>query len=111
MRRPVLALAHAHALALAVAVVACAAPCASLAAQSTDVPELPHLLKTSLADTPSPGRSLVVGAGGKLQAALDSARSGDRITLACGASFVGNFVLHAKPGTGWITVAAAPECA
>ena len=29
---------------------------------------------------------------------------GDTITLAAGQTFVGNFVLRAKPGTGWITI-------
>lgn len=39
-----------------------------------------------------------------LQTAIDAAAAGDTITLAAGQTFVGNFVLRAKPGTGWITI-------
>ena len=39
-----------------------------------------------------------------LQAAIDAAVLGDTITLAAGQTFVGNFVLRAKPGSGWITI-------
>lgn len=48
-----------------------------------------------------------VRAGGDLQAALDAARPGDTITLAAGATFVGNFVLRPKPGAQLITVRTA----
>ncbi|HZA37035.1 MAG TPA: hypothetical protein VE505_19020, partial [Vicinamibacterales bacterium] len=39
-----------------------------------------------------------------LQAAIDAAALGDTITLAAGQTFVGNFVLRVKPGSGWITI-------
>ena len=64
-------------------------------------------LNTSLANTPSSGRTLRVAAGGNLQAALDSAVPGDKILLAAGATFRGNFVIGSKTGGisgGWITV-------
>ena len=70
-------------------------------------PTLPRLLVTTIASTPSAGRTLAVAANGKLQAALDSARPGDRIVLAAGATFTGNFTLRPKTGGipgGWITV-------
>ncbi len=52
-------------------------------------------------------RTLTVNAGGNLQAALDSAKRGDEVVLAAGATFTGNFELKAKPGTaanGWVVV-------
>ena len=64
-------------------------------------------LATSVASTPSAGRTLRVAAGGNLQAALDSAVAGDKILLAAGATFVGNFEIWPKSGGipgGWITV-------
>jgi hypothetical protein len=66
-------------------------------------------LTTTVASTPSNGRTLRVGAGSNLQAALDTALPGDRILLAGGATYRGNFVLRAKAATsglpgGWITV-------
>jgi hypothetical protein len=70
-------------------------------------PALPTLLTTTVASTPSTGRTLHVNAGGDLQAALDSASPGDKILLATGASFTGNFTLPAKTGGiagQWITV-------
>jgi hypothetical protein len=45
--------------------------------------------------------------GGDLQAALDAARSGDVILLDPGGSYVGNFVLPAKEGDGFITLQTA----
>ena len=45
-----------------------------------------------------------VRAGGDLQTALVNARPGDTITLEPGATYVGNFTLPEKNGTGWITI-------
>lgn len=43
-----------------------------------------------------PSRTIRVGAGGDLQAALDRARPGDHLVLAAGARFTGSFVLPAR---------------
>jgi len=71
--------------------------------------ELPRVyLNTSLANTPSAGRTLRVAAGGNLQAALDSAVPGDQILLAAGARYTGNYVVRPKSGGiagGWLTIA------
>jgi hypothetical protein len=48
-----------------------------------------------------------VPAGGNLQAAINAARPGDTIALAPGATYVGNFVLPAKSGAGYITIRSA----
>jgi hypothetical protein len=45
-----------------------------------------------------------VAAGGDLQAAIDAARPGDTIALERGATFVGNFVLPMKSGSGYVTI-------
>lgn len=39
-----------------------------------------------------------------LQPAIDAAAPGDTILLAAGQTFVGNYVLRAKPGSSWITI-------
>ena len=64
-------------------------------------------LTTTASSTPSNGRIVRVPAGGNLQAALDNALPGDRILLAAGATFTGNFVIRPKAGSNagaWITV-------
>jgi PKD repeat protein len=48
--------------------------------------------------------TIVVPAGGDLQAAINSAQPGDTILLAAGAEFVGNFVLPKKTGDAYITI-------
>jgi hypothetical protein len=56
---------------------------------------------------PVTGRSIVVEAGDNLQSALNRAQRGDEVVLASGATFTGNYVLPAKPGSaanGWIVV-------
>lgn len=53
------------------------------------------------------GRTLVVPAGGSLQAALNSAARGDVIELMPGATYTGNYTLPAKPGTGWVVIRTA----
>jgi hypothetical protein len=59
--------------------------------------ELPRVyLNTTLADTPAPGATISVNAGGDLQAALNSANCGDTVQLQAGASFSGRFTLPAK---------------
>jgi hypothetical protein len=57
--------------------------------------------------------TMAVPAGGDLQAALNAAAPGDVITLAPGATYVGNFRLPVKPASGlYITVrSAAPDSA
>ncbi|HEX9244928.1 MAG TPA: right-handed parallel beta-helix repeat-containing protein [bacterium] len=74
-------------------------------------PELPRAHVDTTYAPPS-GRTIAVPAAGDVQAALDSARPGDVITLAAGAKFTGPFVLPNKSGAGWITVrTAAPDSA
>jgi len=72
-------------------------------------PELPR----AYVDTtyvPPTGATLVVPAGGNLQAALDAAHPGDVVTLHPGATFTGTFTLPVNAGTGWIIVrSAAPD--
>jgi hypothetical protein len=55
------------------------------------------------------GRTITVGAGGDLQAAIDSAKPGDVIELEPRAVFTGTFVLPAKenPGSRWILLRTA----
>jgi hypothetical protein len=69
-------------------------------------PELPRVtLDTRY--VPPTGNTIVVPAGGDLQAALNAAQRGDVVQLAAGATFTGNFTLPAKPGTGWVTITSA----
>ena len=59
--------------------------------------ELPRIfLQTALANTPAPGKTTTVNAGGDFQAALNSASCGDTIELQSGATFNGSFTLPAK---------------
>jgi hypothetical protein len=55
----------------------------------------------------SAGATVLVRAGGDLQAALNQARGSDVVLLEAGATFVGNFVLPARPGTDPIIVRSA----
>jgi hypothetical protein len=77
-----------------------------LQAQTDGSAELPR----ATVDTQMPsvtGRTITVNAGDSLQAALNAAQPGDQIVLQAGATFIGNFVLPAKPGMGsnqWIIV-------
>jgi len=50
------------------------------------------------------GRTVHVPAGGDLQAALNTARLGDVITLEAGITYTGPFLLPRKQGTGWLVV-------
>jgi len=68
--------------------------------------ELPRVTVDTRLVEPT-GRRLVVRAGDRLQAAIDSARPGDVIALEQGASFVGHFRLRRKSGDGWITIRSA----
>lgn len=76
-------------------------------AESTD-PDFPAtFLTTTLASTPSSTRTINVAAGANLQTVLDTAKYGDKIILAAGATFTGNFVMPAKSGGAsdqWITI-------
>jgi hypothetical protein len=67
-------------------------------------PELPRVFLDTTYARPTRGTVISVKAGEDLQAALDAARPGDVIELAAGATFIGNFILPRKPGTGWIYI-------
>jgi hypothetical protein len=59
--------------------------------------ELPRAyVKSALADTPAKGKTLIAKDSAELQAALEKAQCGDRILLAAGERFVGNFSFPAK---------------
>src|SRR5207249_2589790 len=79
----------------------------SAAASGFDGPaELPRAyVKSSLSDTPSPGRTRVVKSGGDLQGAIEQAACGDIIHLEAAVTFVGKFVLPYKKcdDSHWIT--------
>jgi uncharacterized protein YjdB len=53
---------------------------------------------------PSVTRQVSVPAGASLQAAINAALPGDELLLAPGASYVGNFTLPVKSGSGWIVI-------
>lgn len=69
--------------------------------------ELPRVyLQTTMADTPAPGRTIAVPAGGDLQSVLNNASCGDTITLQAGATYSGLFHFPAKScdDQDWIIV-------
>lgn len=53
------------------------------------------------------GTTIQVPAGANLQQALNNALPGDEIVLAAGATYIGNFTLPVKSGSGWILVRTA----
>jgi hypothetical protein len=75
--------------------------------------ELPRVtVPSAMSDTPAPGRTISVAAGGDLQADLNSANCGDTIALQAGATFTGNFKFPAKhcDNGHWIIVrTSAPD--
>lgn len=59
--------------------------------------ELPRVyVKSALADTPAPGKTVLVKTSDELTAAIDKASCGDTIRLQAGAVFAGNFKFPAK---------------
>ena len=78
-----------------------------LAANLDGPAELPRkYVKTSLADTPAPGRLLQVNEGQDLQKAINDAKCGDTLELQAGATFHGIFHFPKKPcdDAHWIVV-------
>ena len=77
--------------------------------------ELPRVyINSTIANTPSPGQTWFVAAGGSLQQALNNAACGDIITLQAGATFSGTVQVPAKncDNAHWITVrTSAPDTA
>jgi hypothetical protein len=76
--------------------------------------ELPRVyLSTTMADTPAPGSTITVPAGGDFQAALNNAKCGDTIELQAGATFsAGQYTLPAKAcdDQDWIIIrTSAPD--
>ena len=59
--------------------------------------ELPRVyIQSAMANTPAPGSTTIVNAGGNLQSALNAANCGDTIQLQAGATFTGAFTFPAK---------------
>lgn len=77
--------------------------------------ELPRVyIDSSMANTPSPGKTWNVAAGGSLKGALNNASCGDTITLQAGATFVDSVTVPAKScdDAHWITIrTSAPDSA
>jgi hypothetical protein len=77
--------------------------------------ELPRVyVNSDMSNTPSPGKTWAVHAGGDVQQALNSAACGDIIALDAGATFSANLTIPAKncDGAHWITVrTSAPDSA
>jgi Putative Ig domain len=77
--------------------------------------ELPRVyVQSMLSNTPAPGTTIPVPAGGSLQAALKTANCGDTISLQAGATFSGIFTFPAKgcDAQHWIIVrTSAPDTA
>jgi hypothetical protein len=77
--------------------------------------ELPRLhVKSSLADTPAPGKVRMVHAGDNLEEAFSQASCGDTLKLEAGSAFTGHFVLPAKhcDDAHWIIIrTSAPDSA
>lgn len=71
-------------------------------------PEAPRT-RVELPPATAGGRTHHVRAGESLQAALDAAKPGDRITLEPNARYEGPFRLPQKDGDGWIVIASAAE--
>jgi hypothetical protein len=62
--------------------------------------------------TPAGGKTIAVGPGQDLQAAINAASAGDTILLTPGAVYEGGLILPAKIGTDYITIrSAAPDAA
>jgi uncharacterized protein YjdB len=81
----------------------------TVTAPASNDPELPQVILDTKYDKPT-GQTIVVAAGGDLQAALNAAQPCDEITLAAGATYVGSFTLPNKPGACWITIrSSAPD--
>ena len=83
---------------------------ASPAPQFDGPAELPRaFVRSSLADTPAPGRTLRAKEGEDFQKLLDAASCGDTIELQAGATFRGLFTIPAKPcdDSHWIIIRTA----
>jgi len=80
------------------AVAACGQESKPSSAPEFDGPaELPReYVKSSLADTPSPGKTILVKNSDELKSALDKASCGDTIRLEAGSVFAGDFKFPAK---------------
>jgi hypothetical protein len=69
-------------------------------------------VQTAMTDTPAPGNTTLVAAGGDLQTALNNAQCGDTVELQAGATFTGLFTLPAKScdSQHWIIIrTSAPD--
>jgi hypothetical protein len=74
--------------------------------------ELPRVyIQSAMANTPAPGATTSVNAGGDLQSALNNASCGDTIQLQAGATFTGIFTFPAKScdANHWIIVRTSAE--
>ncbi|MGA7220740.1 MAG: putative Ig domain-containing protein [Candidatus Sulfotelmatobacter sp.] len=86
---------------------------AAASASGFDGPaELPRIyIESAMANTPAPGGTSTINAGGNLQSALNNAKCGDTVQLQAGASFTGPFTFPAKncDDNHWIVIRSSAD--
>src|SRR5690349_9776929 len=73
-------------------------------AAAANPPTAPSKMVSPLPPDNTGGRTIPVKASDNLQTKLNDAKPGDTLVLDAGATWVGNFTLPPKSGTGWITI-------
>lgn len=71
-------------------------------------PDLPRVFLDTRYHPPN-GNRIRVKQGDDLQVAINQARRGEILVLDAGATFIGNFELPKKPGSGWIVITTDTE--
>lgn len=84
-----------------VAIIALMAMAGRAAEEPPRAPAPPQVfLETGIVTTPVTGQTITVDTGGDFQAALNKAQPGDEIVLQAGSTYMGNFILPVREGSG-----------
>ena len=80
-----------------------------VAAAAANPPAAPSKMVSPLPPDNIGGRTIPVKAGDNLQTKLNDTKPGDTLVLDAGTTWVGNFTLPPKSGSGWITIRGSQE--